>query len=136
MFKFPYIILLSFALVSCATARDSVLLGIGVGSVVGGGMGAAAGAPDHNETRASLVGTAIGAALGGLSGYLAHKEDVEKRTTMIGQPSADRAGNPSLTNPEVDRVWVPDRIEGDQLVRGHYIYVIRRPSSWRLGHDK
>jgi phosphoglycolate phosphatase-like HAD superfamily hydrolase len=31
---------------------------------------------------------------------------------------------PSLTTPEVRRVWVPEKIEGNTFVEGHYMYVL------------
>lgn len=37
---------------------------------------------------------------------------------------------PSLTSPEVNRVWVPDSIEGEKYIMGHWIYVIKKTSVW------
>jgi hypothetical protein len=37
---------------------------------------------------------------------------------------------PSLTSPEVRRIWVPEKIEGNKFVDGHYMYVIDKPSVW------
>lgn len=38
--------------------------------------------------------------------------------------------NPKLTRPEVSKVWVPDRIVGDEYEAGHWKYIINRNSSW------
>lgn len=37
---------------------------------------------------------------------------------------------PSLTAPEVRRIWVPERIEGNKYFEGHYMYVIDKTSVW------
>ena len=39
---------------------------------------------------------------------------------------------PGLNGPEVRRVWTPDKIEGNKLIKGHYIYIIKKNSTWRL----
>lgn len=39
---------------------------------------------------------------------------------------------PGINGPEVRRVWVPDKIEGNKLIKGHYIYIIKKNSTWRL----
>jgi len=38
---------------------------------------------------------------------------------------------PSLLNADVEKIWIPDRIENDQYIKGHYIYKIKRPSVWK-----
>jgi hypothetical protein len=40
------------------------------------------------------------------------------------------ANVPSLTSPEVRRIWVPEKIEGNKFIEGHYMYVIDKPSVW------
>ncbi len=37
---------------------------------------------------------------------------------------------PSLTTPEVRRVWIEPKIESDRYVEGHFVYVIDRPAVW------
>lgn len=37
---------------------------------------------------------------------------------------------PSLTSPKVTRVWVPDKIEGDKYIEGHWVWVLERGSTW------
>ena len=124
------VLIYSISLSSCATSGDSTLLGLGIGTVVGGGIGATMGANDHNEARAGAVGAAVGAAIGGLAGYLTHKQDEERKRAMQIGNAGDAEGNPALTKPVVKRIWVDDKIEGDRLIRGHWIYVIDRQSTW------
>ncbi len=37
---------------------------------------------------------------------------------------------PSLTSPEVRRIWVPEKIDGNKFIEGHYMYVIDKTSVW------
>lgn len=132
--RHPLIILISHILLassfSCSTMRDSVVLGIGVGGLVGGSVGAAAGSQHDRTGGGAAVGLIAGAALGGLLGYLTHKEDEQRKLSISSGPkSAD--GSPSLTRPEVRKIWIPEKIEADQYISGHYIYVIEKPSMWR-----
>ena len=38
--------------------------------------------------------------------------------------------SPSLTAPKVSRVWVPDKIEGDKYIEGHYMWILEKTTSW------
>jgi len=38
--------------------------------------------------------------------------------------------SPSLTAPMVSRVWVPDKIEGDKYIEGHYMWILEKTTSW------
>jgi hypothetical protein len=38
--------------------------------------------------------------------------------------------NPKLTRPEVRKVWVPDRISGEEYESGHWKFLIQKNSSW------
>jgi hypothetical protein len=118
---------------ACATSRDSTLAGLGVGAALGAGAGAAVGQPNGNELRAGAIGAVSGAALGALMGYLAHKED-ERRAAARPAPGED-GPLPALTKPVVRRVWVPDRVENNQLIRGHFIYLIEKQSEWTKTDD-
>jgi hypothetical protein len=123
--------------VGCATSSNSILLGVGIGAGVGGGMGVGMGSSDHNEVRIGVAGAVVGAAIGGLSGYLYHKEQEErKRAQAQLSPGNDGQGTPSMTMPRVRRVWVPDKIEGNQLIRGHFVYEIESSSTWRMDDEK
>lgn len=37
---------------------------------------------------------------------------------------------PSITTPDVRRIWIPERIDGNRFIEGHYMYVIERGSVW------
>jgi hypothetical protein len=56
---------------------------------------------------------------------------------MTNKPSSDKSKTkeeeaPSLIAPEVRRLWVPDKIENDQYVKGHFIYFIEKEAQWKL----
>lgn len=38
--------------------------------------------------------------------------------------------SPSLTAPKVSKVWVPERIEGDKYIEGHYMWILEKTTSW------
>ena len=124
-------VIFALAMSGCSTLKESTLLGVGVGSVIGAGVGAAAGSPRGNENRGAMTGAAVGAALGGLMGFLDHKERAKKEALKIGSGhGASNSEAPFLTKPKVQRVWVPEKIEGDKYISGHWMYVIERPSVW------
>ena len=55
----------------------------------------------------------------------ASKPKVSTSNKNNGNPNV-----PSLTSPEVRRMWVPEKIEGNKFIEGHYMYVIDKPSVW------
>ncbi len=42
----------------------------------------------------------------------------------------DQAKNPALTTPKVRKVWVPEKIEGDKYIEGHWMWVLERTTTW------
>ncbi len=38
--------------------------------------------------------------------------------------------SPSLTTPKVRKVWVPEKIEGDKYIEGHWMWVLERTTTW------
>lgn len=121
------ILILALALSGCASMKDSILLGAGTVGAIGTGIGAAAG----NNVGTALFGLGIGAVVGGSMGYLSYKDKEEKeKQAKSGKKQGDDSKIPSLTSPEVRRVWVPERVEGSKYIEGHYMYVIERNSVW------
>ena len=37
---------------------------------------------------------------------------------------------PHLTKPKLRSMWVPDQIEGNKYIEGHFIYLIEDAGSW------
>ncbi len=42
----------------------------------------------------------------------------------------DDIKSPSLTAPKVSKVWVPEKIEGDKYIEGHYMWILEKTTSW------
>ncbi|MBK9294890.1 MAG: glycine zipper 2TM domain-containing protein [Oligoflexia bacterium] len=119
------LLLMPILLNSCATATQSTLLGAAVGGTAGGLLGQAQTA----NSEGTLVGAAIGVGLGGLIGLLSHKEKKAEQN-KIESTSKDLDEFPALTRPKLRSIWVPDAIEGNKYIKGHYIYVIENPGTW------
>jgi len=47
-------------------------------------------------------------------------------------PAGKEPKMPSLKSAELKAIWVPDKIDGNQWEAGHYLYVIEKPSTWRV----
>ena len=120
----------TFVFTSCQTMRDSMLVGATAGAAVGGFVG-------NQVTEHSAQGTAIGVVTGGafgaLFGYLGFKEEKRKEADAKARLNAlkGKPQYPSVSVPEVRAVWVPDKIENDQFVSGHYIYQIQKPATFK-----
>src|ERR1700675_5057143 len=99
---------------ACATTGKSILLGSAVGAGVGAGVGNLA----TQNTQGTLIGAASGAVVGGLIGLLAHKGKAKGELVPMGPETKPEV--PFLTKPEVRSIWVPDKIEGNQYIQGHY----------------
>jgi len=74
----------------------------------------------------------IGALVGGVMGFAAHKEQEAKRgqlmNPLISKDFKDTV--PPISTPEVRRVWIPAKVEGNKYVEGHFIFVIDRQAVW------
>lgn len=56
---------------------------------------------------------------------------MNKSKTESGKPiNKDDNKTPSLTAPKVNKVWVPEKIEGDKYIEGHYIWILEKTTSW------
>lgn len=38
--------------------------------------------------------------------------------------------SPALTSPKVRKVWVPEKIEGEKYIEGHYMWILEKTTSW------
>lgn len=110
----------------CASTSKSVLLGSAIGGAVGGMIGQ----DQSHNSQGTAVGLAIGAGLGSLVGYLAHKDKQKAADKLEPKPQSDEYNFPALTRPKLKSVWVPDKIEGNKYIKGHWIYVIEDAGSW------
>ncbi len=120
----------STLLTSCATLRDSLIVGGAIGGTAGGVIGNQS---SNHDPRSTAIGALIGAATGTLFGYFGHKDAMRKERERQAQLNAiqGKPQYPSVSTPQVRAIWVPDRIENDQFISGHYIYVIDKPATFR-----
>jgi uncharacterized membrane protein YebE (DUF533 family) len=109
---------------ACATATQSTLLGAAVGGTVGATLGQA----QSQNSQGTITGAAIGVGVGGLLGFLSHKDKKKDETKVESKGSEDEF--PALTKPKLRSMWVPDKVEGNKYIKGHWIYIIEDPGSW------
>jgi len=115
-------------LASCASIERSTLLGAAAAGALGTGIGLAV----EKTPGSALIGLGIGALVGGAMGFAAHKGQEAKRGQFINplltKDFKDKV--PPLSTPEVRRVWIPAKVEGNKYVEGHFIFVIDRQAVW------
>ncbi len=123
----PLIVVL-ISLTQCATLEKSLLFGAATGGAMGSGFGVAAG----KNVKSGLFGGAIGAVIGAAFSYLGHR-DKEQKEAFLKDGTKEKGGKekiPSLSAPEVRRIWVPDKIEGNRYEAGHHVYILDRQSEF------
>lgn len=115
-------------LASCASIERSTLLGAATVGALGTGIGLAA----EKSAGSALIGLGIGAIVGGAMGFATHKEQESKRGQLMNPLiTKDFKDNvPPISTPEVRRVWVPAKVDGNKYVEGHFIFVIDRQAVW------
>ena len=135
-------IALAMILFGCATAEKSSLLGVAIGSVVGGSLGATASAnsSDSMRTQGTLIGVGLGAALGGLIGHNAYIEKEKKAQAQSPNFTTDGfemrgAGSsngktPTLRPAQVKVRYVEDQIKDSVFIPAHFEYEISEPARW------
>jgi len=120
--------LLLLLLSGCASTRDSILLGAGMGAIAGGSV---ANLATNHSREGTGIGAITGASFGALLGYLGHKEN-ERKDRAIGAAtrSSEKPKAPRLTAPSYRSIWVPDKIEGDRYIEGHRVFIIEESGKW------
>ena len=48
----------------------------------------------------------------------------------INQKNKNDSKSRFLTAPKVRKVWIPEKIENDKFIEGHYMWVLEKTSSW------
>lgn len=126
-------------LTSCSTATKSTLLGSAIGLTVGGLFGSLANqnADQDDRTRGTLVGGTIGAGLGAIFGYESFKQKQKVMTSVPNIKDFEKdPKTPSVTTPEVRRLWVPDKIDGNKYETGHWIFILEKTTTWGQSNEK
>jgi len=129
----------------CATMKDSVLLGLGTGAIVGGVVGSL----DKENPDGAWRGAAIYGAVGALSSYLIHKglEDrdskVRKDTLFnlerysVTRPTGQGLNyNYSISAPNVDTECFETQVRSGKLIQAHCESTIVGQPEWVEGPTK
>lgn len=122
--KFIICILIIVNLIGCSSMNKSILLVTTIGGAGGASIGHNFGDGDNAKRN---NGALIGAAIGGLFGYLIHKEQ-NKEKKILSKNIEEQV--PLLTRPKVRKIWVKDEVKGKRFVRGHWEYVLEENSEW------
>jgi len=121
---------LAVQLSSCATNRESILAGAGVGAGVGALVGGQV--SSNKKPEDVMIGSVTGALFGGLLGYLGFQDRVHseaKTNAKMNMPPINI--DERVVPPVVRRVWVPEKIKDDNLIEGHYQWIIERHGIWK-----
>lgn len=54
----------------------------------------------------------------------------KKSNNDSNQSNSNNDKSPSLTSPKVRKVWVPEKIEGEKYIEGHWMWVLERTTTW------
>lgn len=54
----------------------------------------------------------------------------KKSNNDSNQSNSNNDKSPALTSPKVRKVWVPEKIEGDKYIEGHWMWVLERTTTW------
>lgn len=129
--KISFALIELISLTSCATFRPQAFLGASIGATLGALTGTIVGSNGDHAVRGAFMGAASGAVLGGVAGQLLSSPKATQKSDsgMSGMPNDTP---PTLTTPDVKRIWQPDRIEDGKFIKGHFIYVIDKNSRWNL----
>jgi hypothetical protein len=92
--------------------------------------GTGAGLIAEKSAGSALIGAGIGGIIGAAVGYLFHNPNNKKEAFLKPLEKNKNDSSPSITSPEINRIWVPEKIEGNKYIEGHYIYLIDKQSVW------
>ncbi len=120
-------------LTSCSTLKSYPIIGGSIGASVGALSGTMIGSQYRKPITGSLVGASTGALLGILTGSLLipNEKKVEQVPTQK-ELTLNITDTPSILKPEVKRINVPDKIEGNKYIKSHDVYILEKGTSWGM----
>ena len=115
----------------CATVGESTLLGAGMGAAAGTGIGLAS----QRSAGSALIGAGIGAALGAGLFYLGHHSEKNKQALLkasFKSKNGKKDPIPPVTMPDVVCYEIDAKIEdsGTKWISPHQICQIKKQSVW------
>jgi hypothetical protein len=127
----------------CATSGQTTLLGLGVGSLVGGAFGAAMDGGPRARLRPQniFMGSALGGVLAATTAFFLHPDpekktemaDIAAKTNELMRPKKavpEATEQPLLVPPKVETRYIDDQVKGSTFVPGHLEFQITQPSQW------
>lgn len=132
-------------LVGCTTMRESIIMGVASGAVMGAAIGSSAESRDSQSTQ---NGAAIGALVGGIASYFIH-EGLEERDSKVRRETlfnldkfnvsgGQRNENPDymVSPPAVETQCFDSEIRGDKLIQAHCESTIVNRPEWFKSKSK
>jgi hypothetical protein len=114
----------SMTLISCSNVPPKVY----IGGVLGAGLGTALGHQVDGTDQSRIIGAIIGAGLGALITSTAGKSSADRPPL---KPTNSEEEFPQVSSPRLRSIWIPDKIEGNKYIKGHQIYIIEDPGTWK-----
>ena len=125
----------------CASMKESLVTGVGVGAATG--LVAGSQANKDNRNKGALTGALVGAVIGGISSYLIHgsleKRDAKTRKQTLLNLDRHSVSTPQgganvqdfkLSSPDVDKECFDWEVKADKLVQQHCVWTIKGNSFW------
>lgn len=134
MYRKTIVTLMVIAITGCASMKDSVLFGAGVGAAAGTGIGSAV----EPSLGSALIGTMVGGVIGGAFGYLGHKENQSRKSAKHDDPVRASVKPllknelPSLLTPEASCTEIEERVEGSIYLGPQIRCTIEKPAVWSV----
>jgi hypothetical protein len=111
----------------CSTMQDSVLLGVGLGTATGTAIGIGV----EPSPGSALIGAGVGALLGGVFGYLGHKDKERRDALLRSQTKPQKSPDlPTLVAPDASCTEVPEHIEASRYYGPQIQCVIEHAARW------
>lgn len=135
-------LLFALLLPGCSTPGRAILLGAGIGSVAGMGVGlmAPAGRRDQYRSTNLILGGILGGLLGAGTGFVTNELVTKSGAEAFDRGKAETqktstsyvggAGQPTLVPPRVEARFIDEQVRGTTLVPAHVEYVIVEPAKW------
>ena len=129
----------AIAVSACATMRDSVLTGVGVGAIGGAAVGSLV---DKEDSSGTWKGAVIGGVVGALTGYFIHKglDDRDAKTRKdtlfnlerynVSRPNQDVKFNYTISAPSVETECFETQVRGNKLIQAHCESAVSGTPEW------
>ncbi len=135
------VITVQLLLSGCASMKESIITGAGLGAAGGAATGASMFV--RNRGKGALTGALTGAVIGAIGSYFIHngmkkRDDKIRKETLfnldkfnVSSPQGSTyKGHHQLTMPVVEGKWIETQVKGSKLVEGHRVWIITETPQW------